>query len=83
MRSIDLEPEILLHDFIEPLGLTQADLERQLGVSTGTVGRWERGEVLQSRMADNFMRVLWDHPELIAESGVVAREKRGPDRKRT
>lgn len=72
-----------IHELRHALGLTQADLERQLGVSTGTVGRWERGEVLQSRMADNFMRVLWDHPELIAESGVVAREKRGPYRKRT
>lgn len=72
-----------IHELRHSLGLTQSDLERQLGVSGGTVGRWERGEVLQSHMADNFMRVLRDHPELVEESGVVAREKRGPYRKRT
>lgn len=71
-----------IHELRHSLGLRQADLECQLGVSGGTVGRWERGEVLQSRMADNFMRLLWAHPELIEESGVVAHEKRGPYRKR-
>lgn len=71
-----------IHDLRHALGLRQADLERQLGVSVGTVGRWERGEVLQSHMADNFMRLLRGHPELIEESGLVAREKRGPYRKR-
>lgn len=71
-----------IHELRHALGLRQADLERQLGVSVGTVGRWERGTVLQSHMADRFMRLLWAHPELIEESGAVAREKRGPYRKR-
>lgn len=71
-----------IHELRHSLGFRQADLERQLGVSAGTVGRWERGEVLQSHMADNFMRLLWAHPELIEESGLVARERRGPYRKR-
>lgn len=71
-----------IHELRQSLGLRQADLELQLGVSAGTVGRWERGEVLQSRMADNFMRLLWAHPELVEASGLVAREKRGPYRKR-
>lgn len=71
-----------IHELRHSLGLRQSDLERQLGVSTGTVGRWERGEVLQSRMADKFMRLLGAHPELVEESGLVAREKRGPYRKR-
>ena len=35
----------LRHD----LTLTQAELEAQLGVGTGTVGRWERGTVLQGQ----------------------------------
>lgn len=65
------------------LGITQAGLESQLGVSTGTVGRWERGEELQTRIADNFLRLLGAHPELVAEAmGAVARESRGPYRPR-
>ncbi|HEX9092560.1 MAG TPA: type II TA system antitoxin MqsA family protein [Coriobacteriia bacterium] len=66
------------------LGITQAVLEGQLGVSAGTVGRWERGEELQTRIADNFLRVLGAHPELVAETmGAVARESRGPYRPRS
>ncbi|MDP3630550.1 MAG: type II toxin-antitoxin system MqsA family antitoxin, partial [Actinomycetota bacterium] len=71
-----------IHGLRHDLGLTQSELERQLGVGTGTVGRWERGTALQSHMADNFMRLLWAHPELCVESGLVARESRGPYRKR-
>ncbi len=68
----------LRHD----LGITQAELESQLGVGTGTVGRWERGTVLQGGTADRLMRILWAHPELLPELGYVAREGRGPYRKR-
>jgi putative zinc finger/helix-turn-helix YgiT family protein len=65
------------------LGITQSRLERLLGVGPKTVTRWESGTVRQSRMADNFMRLLLSHPELVAEStGTVARESRGPYRKR-
>jgi putative zinc finger/helix-turn-helix YgiT family protein len=65
------------------LGITQAVLEGQLGVSAGTVGRWERDEELQSRIADKFMRLLSAHPEVVAEAtGAVARESRGPYRPR-
>jgi putative zinc finger/helix-turn-helix YgiT family protein len=71
-----------IHAMRHELGLRQSDLERQLGVGTGTVGRWERGTALQSHMADNFMRLLWAHPELCADVGLVARESRGPYRKR-
>lgn len=71
-----------IHAIRLELGLRQSDLERQLGVGPGTVGRWERGTALQSHMADNFMRVLWAHPELCVDAGVVARESRGPYRKR-
>lgn len=62
------------------LGLTQADLEAQLGVSAGTVGRWERGLVLQGATADRLMGVIRAHPELLTELGYVAREGRGPYR---
>jgi putative zinc finger/helix-turn-helix YgiT family protein len=66
------------------MGITQAVLERQLGVSAGTVGRWERGEELQTRIADNFMRLLGAHPELVADAvGSLASESRGPYRPRS
>jgi putative zinc finger/helix-turn-helix YgiT family protein len=71
-----------VHDLRHDLRLTQTQLEKQLGVGRGTVGRWERGDVLQSHMADNFMRLLWAHPELVEDRGLVARESRGPYRKR-
>jgi putative zinc finger/helix-turn-helix YgiT family protein len=72
-----------IRDMRLALGITQAVLESQLGVSAGTVGRWERGEELQTRIADNFMRLLGAHPELVAEAvGAMAREGRGPYRPR-
>lgn len=71
-----------IHQLRHDLGLTQAELEAQLGVGTGTVGRWERGTVLQGATADRLMRLLWAHPELLPELGYVAREGRGPYRKR-
>ncbi len=60
------------------LGLTQAGLEDLLGVSSSTVGRWERGLYAQSKTADRLMRLFAAHPELIAETGFVAAEGRGP-----
>lgn len=71
-----------IHEMRHALGLTQAGLEAQLGVSAGTVGRWERGTVLQGATADRLMRILWAHPELLEESGLIAREGRGPYRTR-
>jgi putative zinc finger/helix-turn-helix YgiT family protein len=65
------------------IGITQTVLESQLGVSAGTVGRWERGGELQTRIADNFMRLLFAHPELVTEAmGAMARDSRGPYRPR-
>jgi putative zinc finger/helix-turn-helix YgiT family protein len=71
-----------IHQLRHDLGLTQAALEAQLGVGAGTVGRWERGTVLQGATADRLMRILWAHPELMPELGYVAREGRGPYGKR-
>lgn len=66
------------------LGLTQGDFERALGVSRGTVGRWERGEVFQGSTADRLMRIVAENPDLIHSDalGFVARETRGPYKKR-
>lgn len=65
------------------LDLTQTVLDGALGASLGTVGRWERGSVVQPAVADRLMRLLWAHPELVVEvAQPVACESRGPYRKR-
>ena len=65
------------------LGLTQMALDGALGASPGTVGRWERGSVVQPAVADRLMRLLWTHPDLLAEvAQPIAREARGPYRPR-
>lgn len=55
------------------LKLSQADLERLLGLGAKTVVRWERGTVCQSRAVDTLLRLL-DHygPGVLA---VLSRER--------
>lgn len=43
------------------LDLTQKQFEELLGVSTPTVSRWETGAAVQSKMADNLIRVVGGH----------------------
>jgi putative zinc finger/helix-turn-helix YgiT family protein len=78
-----LSPE-QIRDIRLRLGLTQGDLERALGVSRGTVGRWERGPVFPSVTADRLLRLLGEHPDLLQSAALdyVAREGRGPYRAR-
>jgi len=64
-------------DFRKSLSLTQAELERVMGVPPKTVARWEIGSVLQSCAADRFLRVLISHPFLIAE--LLSEEDRGDE----
>jgi putative zinc finger/helix-turn-helix YgiT family protein len=64
-------------DFRKSLGLTQAELERAMGVPEKTVARWEIGSVLQSCAADRFLRVLISHPFLVAE--LLGEEDRGDE----
>jgi HTH-type transcriptional regulator/antitoxin MqsA len=47
-------------------GLTQAQLERLIGAGEKTVVRAERGTVAQNKTADTLLRVLLDHPEVVA-----------------
>jgi HTH-type transcriptional regulator/antitoxin MqsA len=47
-------------------GLTQRQLERLIGAGEKTVVRWERGSVAQNKTADTLLRVLLDHPEVVA-----------------
>src|ERR1700680_3208881 len=44
------------------LGLTQALMERLLGVGPKTVVRWERGTVFQSSAMDKLLRIIADVP---------------------
>lgn len=46
--------------------LTQAQLERLIGAGPKTVVRWERGTVSQNKTADTLLRVLLEHPEVVA-----------------
>jgi len=48
------------------LGVSQAALERLLGVGSKTVVRWEKGTVFQSATADRLMRLLIAKPELVS-----------------
>jgi HTH-type transcriptional regulator/antitoxin MqsA len=72
------EEGLLMPDEIREIrqryGLSQADLERLIGAGPKTVVRWERGTTFQNRTADTLLRVLRDHPEVMAE---LTRE-RGP-----
>jgi HTH-type transcriptional regulator / antitoxin MqsA len=56
----------------ETYGLSQAALERLIGAGEKTVIRWERGTVAQNRTADTLLRVLVDHPDVVAQ---LARER--------
>jgi HTH-type transcriptional regulator/antitoxin MqsA len=47
-------------------GLTQAGLEKLIGAGEKTVTRWEHGTVAQNATADTLLRVLRDHPEVVA-----------------
>ena len=42
--------------------LNQGDFQKMLGVSGVTVSRWETGKAQQSKMADNFLRVIDQFP---------------------
>lgn len=53
-------------------GLSQAGLERLIGAGAKTVVRWERGTIFQNKTADTLLRVLRDHPGVVAE---LARER--------
>ena len=71
------------------LHLSQATLEKLLGVGPKTVVRWEKGTVFQSATADRLMRLLMVMPELKSvlsggelyarSSATDGRERREPE----
>jgi len=66
-------------------GLSQAELERMLGLGAKTVVRWERGTVRQSQAADLLLRIVAEdrrRAETLADSaGVTLAAPRGSHRK--
>lgn len=49
-------------------GLTQAQFEEMLGVSTPTASRWETGAMLPSKTADLLMKTMAENPEIFMSS---------------
>ena len=49
----------------EQVGLTQAVFANLFGVREVDVSRWELGRAWPDRAADNLLRVLSEHPEMI------------------
>jgi HTH-type transcriptional regulator/antitoxin MqsA len=68
--AVRREDGLLAPDEIRELrasyGLTQANLEKLINSGEKTVVRWERGTVAQNATADTLLRVLRDHPEVVA-----------------
>ena len=46
------------------LGMTQAEFENMLGVSTPTCSRWENGAAFPAKSTDRLMRAMMELPEL-------------------
>ena len=57
-----------IREFRKSRGLTQKDLEKIMRVSTPTVSRWETGAMQQSGTADTLIRMLRDHPAVLADA---------------
>jgi putative zinc finger/helix-turn-helix YgiT family protein len=50
----------------ERLEMSQERLADSTGIGVATIGRWERGRLLQNRAMDNFLRVFFAFPEVRA-----------------
>ncbi len=53
-------------------GLSRADFADLTGLGAATIARWERGDVLQNRANDRFLRLLRD-PAILHQLRLVAR----------
>lgn len=60
-----LQPDEIRSLRAELGNISQARLERLLGVGAKTVVRWEKGTVFQSATADRLMRLLRAMPQLV------------------
>lgn len=50
-------------------GLSQSQFAERLGISVNTLQSWEQGQRQPSGAAATLMRLLNNHPELVAELG--------------
>lgn len=67
-----------IRELRDGLGLTQADLESQLGLGSKTVVRWESGRVIQNKATDNLLRLIQRDPTALAFlSGLQGVEREG------
>ncbi|HEX8244174.1 MAG TPA: type II TA system antitoxin MqsA family protein [Longimicrobium sp.] len=68
LRKLDglLEPDEI-RAIRSAYGLSQAGLEKLIGAGEKTVVRWEKGTVAQNATADTLLRVLRDHPAVVAK----------------
>jgi HTH-type transcriptional regulator/antitoxin MqsA len=48
-------------------GLSQAKFEKLIGSGEKTVVRWEKGTIAQNATADTLLRILRDHPDVVAK----------------
>ena len=74
----------------EQLGLTQAELARVTGIGEASISRWERGQLIQSRALDRYLRLLAANRENVKllesvdgarnglETGLSSRKQRKP-----
>ena len=51
----------------ERLGLTQAEAAKLIGGGVNAFSRYERGEIMHGRAADNLLRLLDKHPKQLKE----------------
>jgi putative zinc finger/helix-turn-helix YgiT family protein len=59
----------------EKAGLTQAQLEEQLGLGPKVVVRWESGKVIQGRAADTVLRLLEREPQLVKDLQEIEKQR--------
>lgn len=65
IREVEgLLPPAEVREIRERLGLSQAALEKLLGVGPKTVVRWETGRVFQNRATDTLLRVIDRFPKV-------------------
>ena len=69
MRTFIKSNPKVMSKFRYALGFSQAEFAKELGVTTNTVARWERGEIFPPRLAELaagfiYMRAMDEHQEI-------------------
>ncbi len=72
---VPVKPSTTIRDIREQLGLTQAELARQLAVSVVTVNRWERGHARPSGLAARRIDELADRLRAMSTAAASGRKR--------